>query len=227
MERLGEGGDVPTVGEQRAARHGDLDITDQGVGRGGSRRGGDGKRWRSLLLKRMDWRKKRYVSRTPSRASGRVARCSCLPSTPSSADCFFSFDRAAPVLSTATAAFLRAGPDQSTATLPRAPPRKLHRLIPSTQPASRPLGSTTSSASIPRAAPVSSTATLPRAPPHPHRRSPRAAPSTSSSASTTRRRPAPPPHSPSATGLTPPLPRHDVGCTPPRHRREDAAVGVT
>jgi hypothetical protein len=81
MERLGEGGDVPTVGEQRAARHGDLDITDQGVGRGGSRRGGDGKRWRSLLLKRMDWRKKRYVSRTPSRASGRVARCSCFPDT--------------------------------------------------------------------------------------------------------------------------------------------------
>jgi hypothetical protein len=170
---------------------------------------------------------KNGTSRAPRLARLAVSRGAPVSPTPCSADCFFSFDRAAPVLSTATAAFLRAGPDQSTATLPRAPPRKLHRLIPSTQPASRPLGSTTSSASIPRAAPVSSTATLPRAPPHPHRRSPRAAPSTSSCASTTRRRPAPPPHSPSAAGLTPPLPRHDVGCTPPRHRREDAAVGVT
>jgi hypothetical protein len=78
---------------------------------------------------------------------------------------FFTFPRAAPVL--------------SNATLPRAPHRPLHRLIPSTQPASCPLCSTPSSPSIPRAAPVSSTATLPRAPPHPHRRSPRAASSPS------------------------------------------------
>jgi hypothetical protein len=76
----------------------------------------------------------------------------------------------------------------------RAPHRPLHRLIPSTQPASCSLCSTPSSPSIPRAAPVSSTATLPRAPLHPHRRSPRAAPPTSSCASSHRCRPAPPPH---------------------------------
>jgi hypothetical protein len=94
----------------------------------------------------MDWRKNTVRPAQPRLARLAVSRSPpVFPRLLPLRTRFFSFDRAAPVLSTATAPFLRAAPVLSTAALPRVPPRPLHRLIPSMQPASRPLRSTPSS----------------------------------------------------------------------------------
>jgi hypothetical protein len=161
-----------------------------------------------FYLKKNGLEKKRYVPRTPSRASGRVAQSSCFPSPPPSADSFFSFPRAAPILSTATAPPSAPPPSSRPQPYPRAapsapPPHPIdaaRELLPLLDPLV-PINPTRRPRQLHRN-PTSCAAPSPSTQPArrptdvvlrllPSMSSCASSPSTSSCASTTRRRPAP------------------------------------